>query len=93
MDIGGKALIRKYLNKRVLSIKKSLIYYIVISSLLSVIISKVVKICAIIIKNIKWSKYKKIEEYNEIFGSHEWNEINLDEQIIFDGNEMFWAVF
>ena len=34
-----------------------------------------------------------LEEYNEIFGSHEWNEINLDEQIIFDGNEMFWAVF
>ena len=28
-----------------------------------------------------------LEEYNEIFGSHEWNEINLD------GNEMFWAVF
>lgn len=67
MDIGGKALIRKYLNKRVLSIKKSLIYYIVISSLLSVIISIGVMNGARIIQNSIWSKYKTIEEYKEIY--------------------------
>ena len=67
MDIGGKALIRKYLNKRVFSIKKSLIYYIVISSLLSVIISIGVMNGARIIQNSIWSKYKTIEEYKEIY--------------------------
>ena len=67
MDIGGKALIRKYLNKRVLSIKKSLIYYIVISSLLSVIISIGVMNGARVIQNSVWSKYKTIVEYKEIY--------------------------
>ena len=67
MDIGGKGLIRKHLNKRVLSIKKSLIYYIVISSLLSVIISIGVMNGARVIQNSVWSKYKTIEEYKEIY--------------------------
>lgn len=34
-----------------------------------------------------------MEEYTEIFGDKTWDKINLDEQILFKDNVMYWAIF